>query len=411
MAQPLEVILPHIHPIDQHGAAVGVVEAQEQLEEGGLAEAVLALNLRHLARSGGKREVAQHVAFHLRVAESDVAELHLLHLGGKRQRVGRIDYRGLEVEEFEQVAHKEAVVVESGDGAHEAVQLGLSATEGFEEDDERTHRDASACGTGDKEHRDEEEGRRLGQSADGVVHTQSARDAQQVLHQNFAYLHKALAEIGGEAESAHLLGIVATAEKGGVIAGAAVVLGVAAAELVNLPRLDDADDERGDHSHYHHHDNPRGGRGEHRDDDGDGDQRAEEPHKLVEHPQGAEARLLLGPMVGVVIFGVIEIGHIQSRRLPLHDVADIILQPLVHHVVVHAVADAHQAVQQEDDAEDAQQQVDVQLYAVPHRRHARGHRIDQILQYIQVHQGQHAQHHHIEYAPVERPLVAEAYHV
>ena len=182
MTQSLQVVLAHVDTVHQYGSLVGIVEAEQQFEQGGLSETVLALYLCHLAGTGCEVEMAQHIAFHLRVAESDVAELDTLHLQGERLRIGRVDNGGLEVEELEEVADEEAVVVKSRHTAHQLCQLCLSATEGLEQHHERTHGDGAVGGAHYKEHGYKEQRSRLDNGTNRIVPAQAAGDLYQVFH-------------------------------------------------------------------------------------------------------------------------------------------------------------------------------------------------------------------------------------
>ena len=73
-----QVVLGHladIHAVDQDRAVGDVVEARDQVDDGGLARAGRADEGRGLARLGGKADVVQRIFFRAGIAEGDVAEL------------------------------------------------------------------------------------------------------------------------------------------------------------------------------------------------------------------------------------------------------------------------------------------------------------------------------------------------
>ena len=95
--------------------------------------------MRNLPLARHQRKIPQHITLHVRIAERDASELHLLNFFWHLHCFLGIHYCGLQLQELEQVADKEAVVVEPGDAAHEILQVALPTAEGLEE-----HHEAAA---------------------------------------------------------------------------------------------------------------------------------------------------------------------------------------------------------------------------------------------------------------------------
>ena len=76
-----EVVLAQVVAVEQDAALVGVVEARQQLDQRGLAGAVLADQRQHLAGVQREGQVAHRPALGARIAEADVLEREALRIG------------------------------------------------------------------------------------------------------------------------------------------------------------------------------------------------------------------------------------------------------------------------------------------------------------------------------------------
>ena len=349
-AEVVEGELAEVGAVDEHLPLVGVVEAQQELYQGALTEAVAAVDAGDFAPSGGEGKMLEHIALHVGVAEGDVAELHLLHAPGEGYGAGGREDGGLQVEELEEVAHEEAVVVEAGHAAHEGREVALAAAESLEEHDEGADGDGGGEGLLQQQPDDGEHGGGLDEATGDVERTQAARDGQQAAYQMLARIHETHAEERRQAQRAEFLGEVAAGEQGAVVGGAAVELGVVAAEAVDAARLVEPHTESRQHGRNHHHDDPPRGGDQHGHHTGDGEQRAAEGHEVGKHLQRAEGGLLLGTVEGVVVGGGVVVLHVEPRRLVLEQVADVVDEALSEDVVVDAAERVDYTVEQEDTA-------------------------------------------------------------
>ena len=112
-------------------------------------------------------------------------------------------------------------------------------------------------------------------------------------------------------------------------------------------------------------------------------------------------------MQRVVEIGIVVVGHIEPRSLTLHDVAQIVNQPLTQHVVVHVVEGRHYAVEQEH--ADHRQQIGHHSLRLAGAADADFHTVHKQLEDIEVHQRQHTLQEHVQRLPAERPRVAPPY--
>ena len=104
----LEVVVAQVAAVEQDAAFVGIVEPREQLDERGLAGAVLADQRQHLAGLQREVEVAHRPALGAGIAEADVLEHEALaDRLRERQRVRRRHDLRLDLEEREQVVEVE----------------------------------------------------------------------------------------------------------------------------------------------------------------------------------------------------------------------------------------------------------------------------------------------------------------
>ena len=404
LAQLVGVEAPYVDAVKQHSALLGVVETQQELDERGLAVAVAAVDGGHLAAAGPEAVVAQHVALHVGIAESDVAELHLLDLLRHRQRVSRRQDVGLEVEELEEVAHEEAVVVEPCNTAHKAGEVALPAAERLEQHDERTHGDGPRGGLRDEEPDDEKHGGSLDESTEHVEHTQAPRDGEQRGDELAARGDETAAEERREAVGAHLGGGGARGQQRAVIGSEAVELRVLTPESIDAARLVEPHHETRHNGGDHHEDDPRRRREEHRHNTGDGNGAAAYGHEIAQNLQRPERRLLLRAVERVVIGGRVVVLHVEPRRLPLEEVAHMIDEALGEVVVVDAVEGGNDAVEQEDAAHGEQQRERGELRA------GKSDGVNQELENVEVDERQHALQEDIEDAEPERASAALAYH-
>ncbi len=93
----------------------GVVEAGDELDDGGFALSVFADEGNALAGGEGEAEVSENGAVGAGVGEGDVAELEAALDGlGRGQAVGVGAYRRLHVEEGDEVGEEECLVGDAG---------------------------------------------------------------------------------------------------------------------------------------------------------------------------------------------------------------------------------------------------------------------------------------------------------
>ena len=94
-AQRVQVIVAQVAAIEQDAAFVGVVEPGQQLDERGLARAVLAHQRQRFARLQGEAQVPHRPALGARIAEADILEDEALpdRHGHGRGVGGRQDFR------------------------------------------------------------------------------------------------------------------------------------------------------------------------------------------------------------------------------------------------------------------------------------------------------------------------------
>ena len=151
-----KVVFFDIHSVDKYGSLVSVVKSKQKFQKGGFAKTILAFNLGHLTSLGGEVEMAQHVALHFGIAEGNVAKFNRIDSLWERLGILGRDDGGLEVEEFEQIANEETVVVKTRNGRDQTGEGGLTTAEGLEEHDKCAHGDGSAGCTDDEEERDKE---------------------------------------------------------------------------------------------------------------------------------------------------------------------------------------------------------------------------------------------------------------
>ena len=112
-AQRDQVVLAQVVAVEQDAALVGVVEPREQLDERGLAGAVLADERQHLAGVQRERQVAHRPALGAGIAEADVLEGEAFaDRRRERPRIRRRHDLRLDLEEREQVVEIERL---SGD--------------------------------------------------------------------------------------------------------------------------------------------------------------------------------------------------------------------------------------------------------------------------------------------------------
>ena len=82
VAQGLQVVVAHVHAVDQHLALAGVIEARHEIDKRRLAGAGGADERHRLALLGGEVDAFQHRLARIRVGEADVAEFHGASLTG-----------------------------------------------------------------------------------------------------------------------------------------------------------------------------------------------------------------------------------------------------------------------------------------------------------------------------------------
>ena len=354
--------------------------------------------------------MADDVALHVGIAESDVAELDLGDDLRHREGAGRRQDGGVELEELEEIADEETAVVETRDGCHEGGEVALAATESLEEHDERAYGDGARPGAADEHPDDGEHGGGLDERAEDVEEAETAGDGEEAAYEEAAGLDEAGAEERGEAVGAELLGEIASGEDGAIVGGAAVELCVVAPEAVDAASLVEPDGEGGDDSDDHDGDDPPGGGDEHGDDADDGDGGAEEGHDIVENLERAEGGFLLGAVEGVVVGGVVVELHVELSRLPLEEVAEVVDEALGEDIVVDAVESGDDAVEQEDETHDDEESHCLETKAAVTGDGGGGDRIDEQLEDVEVDQWKETLQHHIEHPEPEGTRVAAVHH-
>ena len=100
VAQAPLVVFPHVHPVHQDLPFGGVVEPGDQVDHGALAAAGGADDGHRLPPLGGEGDVFEDVLLRVRIAEGDVAELHLAGAGGVAAGLGAVQNGGVGVEDL-----------------------------------------------------------------------------------------------------------------------------------------------------------------------------------------------------------------------------------------------------------------------------------------------------------------------
>ena len=286
-AEGVKVKTTDVGAIEEDAALLGVVEPKKEVDDGGLADAVVALEGCDFAAAGGEVEVAEDITLHAGIAEDDVAELDGRDVGRNGERIGGRDDCWLKGEKLEEIGEEEAIVVETGEGGDEGRQSAQPAAEGLEEHDKGADREDAACGASGQEGDDEEHGCRLDDGTEERVGPETAGDGDNAGGEAGAGAGVAGAEERFGAEGAELLGVLATGEHGGEIGREAEERGVLPTETIDDARLGETDNERGDDGNKHDRQHPPRRRGEDDDDADDGDGRGEEGHDGREDLDGA----------------------------------------------------------------------------------------------------------------------------
>jgi hypothetical protein len=133
LAQRVQGEVLRVVPVEPDGARVRVVEAQQQLGDGGLARPALADQRERLARPDAERDLLERGLPRPRVGERDRVELHDAPRAMERAGPGRVLYRGLAVEELDDPLRPGGGGV---DGVQEAAQAPDRAVELAEKDQE-----------------------------------------------------------------------------------------------------------------------------------------------------------------------------------------------------------------------------------------------------------------------------------
>ncbi len=328
-AQLALVQVAQIDPVQGYGAGLGVVEATQELDQGGLSRPVATdyggdTPARDLEIQPGK-----HVPLTAWVTEAQPPTTDALGQGRRgRDGLGRVPQPGLQGQEGEQVAQEQAVGIDLTGAAQEPAQDALTALEGLLEQGQVTQ--AGVTLDCPPEHPGEH-------SADQSDPDQPGPGLRQALgagqHQALAAQRRAQVPIGAhevvaEAEQAQFHGRLPGGQHPGVIPGAAVAggtgqpPGVAAAIVAQ-------DDKQGGQGAGQQGQGQPGPVGEQDQGQGDqGDAVLEHPAQVLQQGHRAVEGLVAG-LVEVVVEGrrVIE-GQVQGHGLAVHQVVQMVLDPL-----------------------------------------------------------------------------------
>ena len=314
-AQRLEVVVAQIVAVQHHVALVGIVEAREQLDQRGLAGAVLAHQRQHFAGAQREVEVAHRPALGARVAEADVVEGEALaDRLRERQRTGARAYLRLDLEEREEVVEIERLPGDVGKADQETLEQRAQAAERSGEERQVADREFAVQRAQD----DVRVGHVIGDRADRREHAahRRAADGERAVGGEEARGERSVAldQERVEAEDLDLLrGLHAGAGLADVVELAAlgralVVERVAARIEVRL-----ADERRHQRDRQQHdepgrvHDQPRG-----EADDRHGVLRLAEQ---LAHQRRAPGRLAPRALEAVLQVGVLEVLEVQRRRM------------------------------------------------------------------------------------------------
>ncbi len=371
-AAPLrEVDVAQVDPVDLDRAGVGVVEATEQLGEGGLAGAVLADHRQARAGRDGQVEPAQDRPGARRVGEGDVAEPDLGCVGGRAARLpARWSSRSrgtsdrVETTQRSRRRHLRLQLVDRDHGGGGAVESPAEPAEGDRARPERRAR------VGDQALEPELAGRGAGAEDPEEQHVGGEHDDQRQPERPLAKPGGVVLQVveaepvggepveqpGGEPEEAHLLG---RGRLGGQVVG---VVGVAAGGLdlrgvAVLPHPALAEQQVGrDPGREEHQRRPPGEPGEQQRRDDAAEQRDQtgrdelhvEEHRRTGHAEVevARGRQVVGEVAALKVADAVGIEGGPHQPLVEHRA-----EPVAEQLADHLVKRRHHLRDNEDDAE------------------------------------------------------------
>ena len=109
--QRLDVVVPEVHSVQEDGAAGGIIQPRQQLDQRGLALAVLSHQGHVLAGLDSKVQIPQHRPVRPRVLERNVAELNPPANEARNWEGSRLGSDGgFNSQEFEQIREEQCLV-------------------------------------------------------------------------------------------------------------------------------------------------------------------------------------------------------------------------------------------------------------------------------------------------------------
>ncbi len=133
----------HIQAVDQHRAAVDIVEARDQVDDGGLAGAGWADDGDRLAGLGGEADVLQHRLSCL-IGGADVLEVHLALDGGHLDGIRLVHDLRLDVQQAEDALAAGDGVLDVGPQDGDLLDGLVEALHVAQEGDHQAQRDGGA---------------------------------------------------------------------------------------------------------------------------------------------------------------------------------------------------------------------------------------------------------------------------
>ena len=135
--QVVDAHVAKVYVVDEHRAAVGVVEAQKQRHQGRLARSRGTDDGRYLARFGSQLDIGQHALVRL-VGEVDVLPSHACDGVRVGHRRGMLDDLGFEIEEVERPFEADEEILDHAPDPDHAVAGSQGCAEPFAGGLERT---------------------------------------------------------------------------------------------------------------------------------------------------------------------------------------------------------------------------------------------------------------------------------
>jgi hypothetical protein len=212
---------PGLHAVQQDAPAGRLVEARHQLDERRLAGAVLPHQRQRGAAPHRERHALQHVALGERVAEADVLEVDPI--DRPHPHLARVEVARVQLQEVEEVAHVEQVLLHAADALQQRLELALQLPDPLHEEAEVAHRQRPLGGAAqDRQRRDRDQRRR--DERRGQAPAAAAPDQGHQLGPELQVVRPpALEQVALEAEQAHLLhGLVRGEEAPQVVLDAGV---------------------------------------------------------------------------------------------------------------------------------------------------------------------------------------------